>query len=474
MMEPREAWTAAYQQLEMMFDRPTFETWLRKATFLDFADGKYTIGVKNSYARDMLQHRLYRNIRRVVSDVLGAPIEIQFEIYKDPEPVYPLVPQEEEEMPLLKLLAQKQQATPRDEAQALTSYVEVVAPVRPPETPETELNTKYTFERFIVNKASLLAYEAARAVAEHPATVYNPLLIYGGVGLGKTHLIQAIAHDCRQRGFRANYISSEAFTNDLIQSIRTRTTAMFRERYRQIDVLIVDDIQFIIGKDATQEEFFHTFNMLGQFNKQIVLASDRPPHEMPALAERLRSRFQGGLVADVQPPEYETRLAILKMWTREQNLTLQEEALARIAQDAPASVRDMLGMFNRIAAQSRLKQGSLSLAGVEQELHRYQRPRQQLTLEEIIERVAVQCNLTWADLTGKKRTQKVNEARQIAMFLCRELTEMSLPQIAAEFGGRSHSTILHGIQKMTEELQTDAHFKKRLEQIKLQVVTGRA
>ncbi|MCU0513700.1 MAG: chromosomal replication initiator protein DnaA [Anaerolineae bacterium] len=466
-MTPDEAWNAACQQLELLLDRASYDTWLRKTAFLNYEGGVYTIGVASTYARDMLQHRLYRNIRRVLSDTHGQPVEIRFELHRPPEPEPAAAA---EEMPLFRLLAQQDVDAER---RRLTLHEAIQSP-RQPDVPESELNPGFVFDRFIVNKSSQMAYEAARAVAEYPATVYNPFLVYGGVGLGKTHLLQAIAHETQRRGLRTIYIPSEVFTNDLINAIRNRTTAMFREKYRPVDVLLVDDIQFIGGKESTQEEFFHTFNALVNFNKQVVLASDRHPRELVTLEDRLRSRFQGGLVADVQPPEFETRMAILRMWAKEKDVTLNDDVLVMVAQRVPGNIREMQGAFNQVAAQSRILKHRLPLSTAESTLQRYSLPRQKMSLELIIERVAQHYNLQPEDLTGKKRTEHVNLARQVAMYLCRDMTEFSLPQIGDAFGGRSHTTVLHGCNKMQEEVAGDRVLQARLEKLRRFVVTGRS
>ncbi len=273
-MNPQDAWTVAFHQLELQLDRASFETWLRDSVLLGVEDGvgeaplRFVVGVPNAYARDMLQHRLYRNIRRVLTDVYGQAVELRFEVNK---PAVSLSSDSEPDMPLFRLLAQQDPALP-----ALPLHQQVARPQRP-ELPECELNPRFTFDRYIAGNENATILAAAMSVAERPASAYNPLFIYGGVGLGKTHLLQAIAQACQARNLRVIYIPSEAFTNDLVDSIRQRTTAMFRDRYRSADVLLVDDIQFISGKESTQEEFFHTFNSLYTFNKQVVLASDRPP-----------------------------------------------------------------------------------------------------------------------------------------------------------------------------------------------------
>jgi chromosomal replication initiator protein len=455
-MNPQDAWNAAYSQLEIQLDRASFETWLRGAVLLGVEDSTFVIGARNSYARDMLQHRLYRNVRRILSDCYGQQVELRFEIHK-PAPRHE---DAEAEMPLFRLLAQQ----PSEEV-AAPLHRHVSRPARAP-LPDCELNPRFTFERYIVSSANRMTFEAACAVAERPASLYNPLLIYGGVGLGKTHLLQAIAHECQARGLRTIYIPSEVFTNDLVDAIRNRTTAMFRDRYRSLDVLLVDDIQFIAGKESTQEEFFHTFNALYTFNKQVVLASDRHPRALDILEDRLRSRFAGGLVMDLQPPELETRLAILRMWAEERDLRLSPEVLAMIAQRTKANIREMEGVFNKVVASSQVFHRALTVEATEGLLNGYKPPRQAVTLAQVLEATASYHGLTVEALAGTRRTQRLNEARQIAMYLAREMTTASLPQIGEAFGGRAHSTVLHSCNKVAEEIAVNERLRRDVQAIR--------
>ncbi len=458
-MNPQEAWNKAYSQLEIQLDRASFDTWLRAAAFLGYADGVYTVGVPNSYARDMLQHRLYRDVRRVMSDIVGSPVELCFEVHK-------ATPREEEsdELPLFRLLAQG------DEAPA-PIYQQLARPQRP-DLPECELNPRLTFDRFVANSANKMSFEAALAVAEHPATLYNPFVLYGGVGLGKTHLLQAIAHSCQERGQRVIYIPSEVFTNDLVDAIRGRTTAMFREKYRSADVLLVDDIQFIAGKESTQEEFFHTFNALYTFNKQVVLASDRHPSELHTLEDRLRSRFAGGLVMDLQPPEFETRLAILEMWAAEREVKLPRSVAERVADKARTNIRELEGIFNQMVATTHITNRPLNFEMAEGVLDGYRRPRQHLTLARVLDVTARYHQVSIADLTGPKRTARLTQARQVAMYLAREVTMCSLPQIGEAFGGRTHSTVLHSCNKVAEDIERDDLLRRGVEEIQEQLLNG--
>jgi chromosomal replication initiator protein len=472
-VNPQEAWSIALTQLEIQLDRASFDTWLRGAVFRghkpalvsnsgDRTDGgTFVIGAPNSYVRDMLQHRLYREIRRVLGDVLGVSVELCFELVKT-EPGEP----EDEELPLFKLLSQRSETV----TQPAPLHQQIIRPQRP-ELPECELNPRLIFQRYIANQTNRMTLEAAMAVAEYPATLYNPFLIYGGVGLGKTHLLQAVAHECRARGLCVIYIPSEVFTNDLVDAIRQRTTAMFREKYRSADVLLVDDIQFIAGKESTQEEFFHTFNTLNTYNKQVVLASDRHPSELATLEDRLRSRFSGGLVMDLQPPEFETRVAILRLWAQERGIELPPQVAETIADRVRANIRDMEGMFNQVVVTMQLTRRPATIKMAESAIAGYRRPRHHiLTLQRVLEITAQYYRVNVEDLTGPRRTSRLNQARQVAMYLAREVTLASLPQIGDVFGGRAHSTVLHACNKVAEDLARDDLVRRDVEAIQAGLV----
>lgn len=459
-MNPQEAWQKAYSQLEIQLDRASFDTWLRAAVFLGYSDGLFTIGVPNAYARDMLQHRLYRDVRRVLSDVLGTRVELCFELHKTAPKS-----EEDDELPLFKLLSQQAETPPAP------IYQQLARPQRP-DLPESELNPRFRFERFVANSANRMTLEAAMAVAEYPATLYNPFVIYGGVGLGKTHLLQSIAHICQGRGQRVIYIPSEVFTNDLVDAIRQRTTAMFREKYRSADVLLVDDIQFIAGKESTQEEFFHTFNALYTYNKQVVLASDRHPGQLHTLEDRLRSRFAGGLVMDLQPPEFETRVAILEMWAEERGVQLSRYVAERVADKSRTNIRELEGIFNQMVATAQITRRPLTTDMAEGVLEGYRRPRQHLTLARVLDVTARYHNITVADLTGPKRTARLTQARQIAMYLAREVTMCSLPQIGEAFGGRTHSTVLHSCNKVADDMEHDDLLRRGVEAIQRELLNS--
>ncbi|MBI2322197.1 MAG: chromosomal replication initiator protein DnaA [Chloroflexi bacterium] len=324
------------------------------------------------------------------------------------------------------------------------------------------LNPRYTFATFIVGNSNRLAHAAAVAVAARPATAYNPLFIYGGVGLGKTHLLHAIGHEMRRQGRAVTYVSSERFTNDLINAIRMQRTEEFRARYRTADALLIDDIQFIAGKEGTQEEFFHTFNALHEATRQIVLSSDRPPKAMVALEERLRSRFEWGLIADIQPPDLETRLAILRAKAETQPTAVPPEVLDFLARRVQSNIRELEGSLNRVVALAMLSNQQLTIEVARDallEMHD-DRGRPRATPRRVVEVVAEYYGLDVAALRGKKRDKNVVVPRQVAMYLLREVTDCSLQEIGQELGGRDHTTVHHGYEKIAHEINVSNELRR--------------
>ncbi|MPQ43878.1 chromosomal replication initiator protein DnaA [Clostridium tarantellae] len=323
----------------------------------------------------------------------------------------------------------------------------------------TTLNPKYTFQSFVIGNSNRFAHAASLAVAESPAKAYNPLFIYGGVGLGKTHLMHAIGHYILQENPKAKvvYVSSEKFTNELINAIKDDTNEEFRNKYRKVDVLLIDDIQFIAGKERTQEEFFHTFNALHDANKQIILSSDRPPKEIPTLEDRLRSRFEWGLIADIQPPDFETRMAILKKKADVENLDVANEVMVYIATKIKSNIRELEGALIRIVAYSSLTNKEITVDLASEALKDIISNKQgaPVTIETIQDTISSYFNLRIEDLKSQRRTRNIAYPRQIAMYLSRKLTDMSLPKIGEEFGGRDHTTVIHAYEKISENLKTD-------------------
>jgi chromosomal replication initiator protein len=335
-------------------------------------------------------------------------------------------------------------------------------------------NEKYTFDTFVVGYGNRLAHAASLAVAEAPARAYNPLFIYGGVGLGKTHLLHAVGQKCLSLGYSVLYISSETFTNDLINSIRRQSTEQFRDKYRHTDVLLVDDIQFIAGKESTQEEFFHTFNTLHEAHKQIMLSSDRPPKALLTLEERLRSRFEWGLIADIQPPDLETRIAILRFKAEQHHVSVSEEIIEFIARQVSSNIRELEGALNKVVATAQIMSSPLTIETARHTLRDFVPQPVALTIPQVMEATARFYSLTRKDLMGRRRTKEIALARHVAMYLVRELTDASLSQIGDVFGGRDHTTVLHGCGRIAESIEWDEELRYELLQLKERLLASRA
>jgi chromosomal replication initiator protein len=440
-MNAEQAWQSVLGQLQMEMPKASFNTWVRDTHPLSYEGGVLTVGVSNAYARDWLESRLASTVSRLLVGILDSNVAISF------------------------VVAQK------EEAEALE--MEAAAPVRSessearPRNPS--LNLRYTFDTFVVGSGNRLAHAACLAVAEKPARAYNPLFVYGGVGLGKTHLLHAIGNACYARGLNVLYVSSEEFTNDMINAIRTHTTQAFREKYRSMDVLLIDDIQFIAGKESTQEEFFHTFNTLHGQDKQIIVSSDRPPKALVTLEERLRSRFEWGLAADIQPPDLETRLAILRAKAERTGRFIPDEILETISRRVQSNIRELEGALNRIIAFADLSGQSLTPQLVEVALADLLPQRQNVMPEKVVELVAREWQTTVEALLGRDRSQKIAEPRQVAMYLLRKETDASLPQIGEVLGGRDHTTVMYAIQKIANEIETKADLRKRVISVKQQL-----
>lgn len=333
----------------------------------------------------------------------------------------------------------------------------------------SNLNPKYTFDTFVIGNSNSFAHAACVAVAEAPAKSYNPLFLYGGVGLGKTHLMQAIGHHILDNDStqRVVYVSSEKFTNELVNSIKDDKNEEFRNKYRNIDVLLIDDVQFIAGKERTQEEFFHTFNTLHEANKQIIISSDRPPKDIPTLEERLRSRFEMGLITDIQPPDFETRIAILRKKAQMDNVSVPDEVTEYIAKNVKSNIRELEGALTRVMAFSSLTKKEISLEvateALKDILSSY--TSEEINVVRIKEKVSEVFNIKMEDFNSKKRTRAIAYPRQIAMYLSRELTDLSLPKIGEEFGGRDHTTVIHACDKISKDIQENIDIRMKIEKI---------
>ena len=331
------------------------------------------------------------------------------------------------------------------------------------------LNPKYTFDTFVIGNSNRFAHAACVAVAEAPARAYNPLFLYGGVGLGKTHLMHAIGHHImeQKKDPKVVYVSSEKFTNELINSIKDDRNEEFRNKYRNVDVLLIDDIQFIAGKERTQEEFFHTFNSLHEANKQIIISSDRPPKEIPTLEDRLRSRFEMGLITDIQAPDFETRMAILRKKAQMEDIDVPNEVTVYIAKNIKSNIRELEGALTRVVAYSSLTNKTISFELASEALKDIinTSKHEEITVNRIKEKVASVFSLKMEDFNSKKRTRSISYPRQVAMYLSRELTDLSLPKIGEEFGGRDHTTVIHAHDKISKDIENKEDFKEKVNKI---------
>jgi len=349
-------------------------------------------------------------------------------------------------------------------------YIDHTESVPNDETAISILNPKYTFDTFVIGNGNRLAHAASVAVAESPAKAYNPLFIYGGVGLGKTHLMHAIGHYILSQysSLKVLYVSSEKFTNELINAIKDDRNEAFRYKYRNIDVLLIDDIQFIGGKERTQEEFFHTFNALYEANKQIIISSDKPPKEITTLEERLRSRFEWGLIADIQTPDLETRIAILRKKAQLENLFIPDDVMVFIADKIASNIRELEGALNRVIAYSSLTENDISVELATEALKEILTANMTRIINSsvIIDAVARYFDLKPDEFKSKKRNRDISFPRQIAMFLCRELTDMSLPKIGDEFGGRDHTTVIHAFDKIMTDIESSAEIRRTVEELR--------
>lgn len=446
-MKAEQAWRAALGQLQMEMPKAAFDTWVRDAELVSYEDGSFMVGVQNAYARDWLDSRLSSTIRRLLTGIMNRTVEVRFVVWQNL--IAPIGTQEEDDL---------------NEADDLLDNRNLDQNV--------SLNGKYTFDNFVVGASNRLAHAASLAVAEKPALAYNPLFLYGGVGLGKTHLLHAIGNMGYQRGLQVLYVSSEEFTNDLINAIRTHTTQAFREKYRRIDILLIDDIQFIAGKESTQEEFFHTFNTLHGQDKQIVISSDRPPKALMTLEERLRSRFEWGLTADIQPPDFETRQAILRAKAERTGASVPNEIIELIARRVQSNIRELEGALTRVAAFADLSGLPLTPQLVDAALFDLLPRRSEVRPDEVIRQVAVSFGVTTDRMTGRDRTKQVALPRQIAMYLLREEAKYSLPQIGEALGGRDHTTVMYGCDKIAELLETDDRLRRQVIGIKEKLFSG--
>lgn len=440
-MNAEHAWQATLGQLQLEMSKASYDTWVSSAEFLGYSEdtNHIEIGVKNAYARDWLDDRLNATMTRLLSGMIGKPVTTIIKVHSSATP----------------------QRKPKD--QTLSAITAELVQENP------TINGRYRFDNFVVGSNNRLAQAACMAVAENPARAYNPLFLYGGVGLGKTHLLHAIGNACQNTELSVLYVSSEEFTNDLINAIRTHTTPAFREKYRKIDVLLIDDIQFIAGKESTQEEFFHTFNTLHGQNKQLVISSDRSPKALVTLEERLRSRFEWGLTADIQAPDIETRLAILRSKAERAGRQVPADILELIARQVQSNIRELEGALNRVLAYSDLSGVPLTLELAHNALSDFLPHGMDLQPDDVLNAVSRAFGISHDRLLGRERTRDVALPRQVAMYLLREEGGVSLPRIGELIGGRDHTTVIYACDKVNNLMDTDDRLRRQVLHIREQL-----
>ncbi len=429
-------WNDVLNVIKVELTEVSFNTWLKSIEPISLSNNKIILAVPNDFTKGILKGRYYNLIKNSIKQVASYDYDIEF-----------IIPGEE----------------------TSTSNTQNIVQEVSESNQRSQLNPKYTFNTFVIGNSNRFAHAASLAVAEAPAQAYNPLFIYGGVGLGKTHLMHAIGHYILSQNpdSKVVYVSSEKFTNELINSIREYRNEEFRNKYRNIDVLLIDDIQFIAGKEGTQEEFFHTFNALHENNKQIIISSDRPPKEIPTLEDRLRSRFEWGLIADIQPPDLETRIAILRKKANVENIDVTDDVMQYIATKIQSNIRELEGALIRVVAYSSLTNREITQQLAEEALKDILSNNKpvEITVDTIKEAVSKHFKIKIEDFNSKRRTRAIAYPRQIAMYLTRELTDLSLPKIGDEFGGRDHTTVIHACEKVSSDLSSDANLKRKLDNI---------
>jgi chromosomal replication initiator protein len=473
--DPHAVWRQLQSELAIE-QGGTFDRWVHDTWVIAYEDGEFLIGLPDAYRYDWIVNRLSRQIKRKLAVIVGrATIDVKFRVqpraatdrndtaalplygqYEQDEPAWPDSPTP----PRLGLSDMGAAAGNSAGAGTQNGTAQGQDGRGDGALAGLQVNPRHTFANFVVGSHNKLAHAVGEAVAERPGTLYNPLFVYGGVGLGKTHLLHAITIQLTHLGYAALYCTSEQFTNDLIAAIRHQTTDQFRAKYRHVDALLIDDIQFISGKESTQEEFFHTFNHLHAAGKQIIISSDRPPKSLATLEERLRSRFEGGIQTDIQTPDFETRVAILQSKAQRQQLHVPYDVLMLLAERVDSNVRELEGALNNLWIQAQLQKSPLTVSLANMILNHLAPQRTPCPPPRVIEIVADYYSLTAADLTGRTRTAPVAFARHIAMYLLREENGLSLPAIGDQLGGRDHTTIRHGVEKVTLDLEQQEQLRR--------------
>ncbi len=504
-MNAKQIWQTTIERLQAKVKPEVFTTWFQGTSALSFQDGVFIVRVPTTFAKAHLEARFIDTIHTALTEITGHPIEVRFVVAKesaeqgDASGEVSALPAQKRTYRLPRKRAAQREKRIADAAAAaamtsVTPTLPYASVHRIPENAQQEhandaqremleagdkkepdvamlfpnpglLNARYTFSAFIVGKSNQLAHAASLAVSENPGYIYNPLFLYGGVGLGKTHLLHAVGHVGEEHGLNVLYVTSEKFTNEIINAIRFQKTEEFRAKYRQIDILLVDDIQFIAGKESTEEEFFHTFNSLHSANKQIVVTSDRPPKAIHSLQDRLRSRFEWGLLADIQSPEYEHRLAILRSKADSLRFSVPSSVIDYIARPECSNVRELEGALNRVIAYATLHDAPLTInlaVKALENIYSDKKPSSNLSVSEVLEGVCQYYHVDVALVRGKQRDREIVWPRQVAMYLMREETSASLLQIGSELGGRDHTTIMHGWEKVKSEMANNDRIRKEI------------
>jgi chromosomal replication initiator protein DnaA len=443
----KKIWDAALEIIKPDISPTSFNTWFLKIKPINYVNNTYYFLSENEFEKGILESRHIPLITNALAEVTGKTGQVK------------IVLKEEDAM------ISQNDASPQI---SLTNVDDKISNYQ-----NNSMNSKYTFDSFVIGENNRFAHAACVAVSEAPSERYNPLFIYGGVGLGKTHLMQAIGHYILSYAPQKKvvYVSCEKFTNDFIDAIQNKTNISFRNKYRSADILLIDDIQFLAKKEGTQEEFFHTFNTLHQENKQIVISSDRPPKEIPTLEERLRSRFESGLITDIYAPNFETRIAIIRKKAASFSDEIPNEVLSFIADSIHSNIRELEGALTTVFAYSKLHKVPINLESAKNALKDIFRKKEDIviTSEYIKEVTAKYFNITVEDMNSKKRTRSISLPRQVAMYITREITDLSLPRIGEEFGGRDHSTVIHACSKIAEEMTTNTDFKNLIVRIEREI-----
>jgi len=444
-MTQEEIWQSVLAQIQLNISRANFATWFKDTKVLDIKEGQAVILVPNSFAKEWLENKYHKSIFKIIHNLNEGIKDIKYIVNKADIKTLPKVPVlETEQLEFQEFKLDK----------------------------ESNLNPRYTFDNFVIGPFNELAQAAALAVSKKPGSVYNPLFVYGGVGLGKTHLLQAVGNEVLKNypSKKVKYISSEKFTSGVVASIRNHDMENFKARYREIDILIIDDVQFLAGKEKTQEEFFHIFNSLYEKNKQIIISSDRPPKSISALTERLRSRFEGGMIADIGYPDFETRLAILKTKAEEKKIILQENIFEYLATNIQRNIRELEGALNRLIVYQKMNKQPPDLESIKSLLKNILfSPTKVVTPKKIIEAVAEFYDLKEKDLIDPCRKKEIVKPRQVAMYLFREELKSSFPFIGRKFGGKDHTTAIYACEKIRKELEKNQTLAEEINLIKQKV-----